>query len=50
MKLAMSVLMTQAAHKAYAVTQQMGHEIPTEVGLGGVVGFVPGLAIGFARG
>jgi uncharacterized membrane protein (Fun14 family) len=45
-----STMMTQAAHKAYAVTQQMGHEIPTGgVGLG-VMGFLSGLAIGFVRG
>ena|SRR5215831_1422803 len=42
-----SAIMTQAAHKAYVVTQQIGHEIP--IGLG-VVGFLPGLVIGFARG
>jgi uncharacterized membrane protein (Fun14 family) len=44
-----STIMTQAAHKAYMVTQQMGHEIPTGIGLG-VMGFLPGLALGFAKG
>lgn len=47
-----SILMTHAAHKAYQLTQttttqNMGHEIP--IGLG-VLGFLPGLALGFARG
>jgi hypothetical protein len=42
-----SVIMSHIAHKAYVVTQQIGHEIP--IGLG-VVGFMPGLAIGLLRG
>ena len=42
-----SAMMTHATHKAYIVTQQMGHEIP--IGLG-AVGFMPGLAMGFAKG
>lgn len=42
-----STLMTHAAHKAYVVTQQMGHQIPIGLGL---IGFLPGLAIGFTRG
>lgn len=42
-----STLMTHAAHKAYVVTQQMGHEIP--IGLG-VVGFLPGMFVGFMKG
>jgi uncharacterized membrane protein (Fun14 family) len=43
-----STIMTQTAHKAYVVTQQMGHET-TGIGLG-VMGFLPGLALGFAKG
>lgn len=42
-----SAIMTHAVHKAYVVTQQTGHQIP--IGLG-VIGFVPGLVIGLARG
>lgn len=42
-----STLMSHAAHKAYVVTQQLGHEIPIGLGL---IGFLPGLAIGFANG
>jgi uncharacterized membrane protein (Fun14 family) len=43
-----STIMTQAAQKAYVVTQQMGHET-TGIELG-VMGFLPGLALGFAKG
>jgi hypothetical protein len=42
-----STIMTHAAHKAYSVTQQMGHEI--QIGLG-IAGFLPGMALGFANG
>lgn len=42
-----STLMSHTAHKAYIITQQMGHEIP--LGLG-VVGFLPGLFVGFMKG
>jgi uncharacterized membrane protein (Fun14 family) len=42
-----SVIMSHIAHKAYVVTRQMGHEAP--IGLG-VVGFMPGLAIGLLKG
>jgi uncharacterized membrane protein (Fun14 family) len=42
-----STLMTHAANKITTVTQNMGHEIPIGLGL---VGFVPGLALGFVRG
>ena len=31
--------MAHAAHKAYVITQQMGHEIPISLG---VIGFMPG--------
>jgi len=40
-----STLMTHVAHKIYAVTQHMNHEIPV-VGLG-ALGFLPGLVVGF---
>jgi uncharacterized membrane protein (Fun14 family) len=42
-----STMMTSGAHKAYIVTQHMSHVIP--IGLG-AVGFLPGLAIGMAKG
>ena len=42
-----SAFMTHAAHKAYAIIQNMSHEIP--IGLG-VIGFMPGLAAGLLRG
>ena len=42
-----SILMTQTAHKAYVVTQHMGHEMP--IGLG-IIAFIPGLILGFIRG
>lgn len=42
-----STMMTSVAHKAYVVTQHMSHVIP--IGLG-AVGFLPGLAIGMAKG
>ncbi|MGC2575905.1 MAG: FUN14 domain-containing protein [Candidatus Nitrosopolaris sp.] len=38
-----SAMMTHATHKAYIVTQHMG-----PIGLG-AVGFMPGLAVGFAK-
>ena len=42
-----SVLMTQTGHKIYVVTQHMGHEIP--IGLG-IIGFIPGIILGFVKG
>jgi uncharacterized membrane protein (Fun14 family) len=42
-----STMMTSAAHKVYVVTQHLGHVVP--IGLG-VVGFLPGLALGLAKG
>jgi uncharacterized membrane protein (Fun14 family) len=40
-------LMTHAANKLYTITQHMNHEIP--IGMA-VLGFVPGLALGLAKG
>ena len=40
-------IMTSAIHKLSVVTQNMGHEIP--IGLG-VIGFMPGLALGILKG
>ena len=42
-----STIMSHAANKIAVVTQSMGHEIP--IGLG-ILGFVPGLALGLLRG
>lgn len=42
-----STMVETAAHKAMVVTQHLGHVVP--IGLG-VVGFLPGLALGLARG
>jgi uncharacterized membrane protein (Fun14 family) len=42
-----STMITSAAHKVAAVTQHLGHVVP--IGLG-VVGFLPGLALGMAKG
>jgi uncharacterized membrane protein (Fun14 family) len=42
-----STFMTQAAHKAYVVTSHLGHSIPIGVGL---MGFVPGVFLGFLKG
>ena len=44
-----STMMTQAAHKALVVTQQIGHQIPQGIGLG-VIGFIPGVLAGLAKG
>jgi uncharacterized membrane protein (Fun14 family) len=41
-----STIMTHVADKIAAMTQSRGHEIP--IGLG-VVGFIPGLLLGFTR-
>ncbi len=40
-------MMTNATHTLTQVTQQMGHEIPIGMGL---VGFLPGMAVGFLKG
>jgi uncharacterized membrane protein (Fun14 family) len=42
-----SVLMTHAANKIATITQHMNHEIPIGIGL---LGFAPGVAIGFYKG
>jgi uncharacterized membrane protein (Fun14 family) len=42
-----SVMMTHAANKIATITQHMNHEIPIGIA---VLGFVPGLALGVARG
>src|SRR5215467_300951 len=42
-----STMMEHAAHKVYVVTQQMGHSIPIGAGL---MGFVPGVCLGFLKG
>jgi hypothetical protein len=42
-----SAIMTHAANKIMAVTQQMNHEIPIGVG---VLGFMPGLVLGLYKG
>ena len=42
-----STLVSHAAHKVAAITQQMGHEIPIGAG---VIGFVPGLVVGLLKG
>ncbi|HXP48309.1 MAG TPA: FUN14 domain-containing protein [Bacteroidia bacterium] len=42
-----SVLMTHAANKIATITQHMNHEIPIGMGL---LGFAPGVAIGFYKG
>ena len=38
-----STMVTQAAHKAYVITQNIAHEVPISAG---VIGFTSGLAIG----
>jgi uncharacterized membrane protein (Fun14 family) len=40
-------IMSHAANKIVVITQNMSHEIP--IGLG-VIGFLPGVAIGLAKG
>jgi len=40
-------MMEHAAHTLTQVTQQMGHEVPIGIG---VVGFPPGMAVGFLKG
>ena len=42
-----STIVSHAANKIAVVTQSMGHEIP--IGLG-VLGFIPGLALGMLKG
>ena len=42
-----STMVQTAAHKAMVVTQHLGHVVP--IGLG-ALGFLPGLALGLARG
>jgi len=42
-----SALMTHAAHKIATITQHMNHEIPIGTA---VLGFVPGLTLGLAKG
>jgi len=39
--------MTNATHTLTQVTQQMNHEIPIGAGL---IGFLPGMAVGFLKG
>jgi uncharacterized membrane protein (Fun14 family) len=42
-----NVIMTHVANRIAAVTQHMNHEIPIGVG---VLGFMPGLVLGFYKG
>ena len=42
-----STIVSHAANKIAVVTQSMGHEIP--IGLG-IMGFIPGLALGMLKG
>jgi hypothetical protein len=42
-----NVIMTHVANRIAAVTQHMNHEIPIDVG---VLGFMPGLVLGFYKG
>ena len=43
----MQSMMTNATHTLTQVTKQMNHEIPIGMGL---VGFLPGMAVGFLKG